>query len=55
MLPILYHNVLHMPQTLHQRDQAERDRSVALEKDAADFRGKVETSGDRLNRLENVS
>lgn len=32
----------------------EADRAKALEKDAADLRKKVDASGERLSRLENV-
>ncbi|CAM9593985.1 unnamed protein product, partial [Laminaria digitata] len=40
--------------TLHRRREAEKDRASALEKDAADLKKKVDASGERLSRLENV-
>lgn len=52
--PLYVHSFVGPPQTLHRRRQVEADRAKALEKDAADLRKKVEASGERLSRLENV-
>lgn len=41
-------------QTLHRRRLAEKDRAAALAKDVSDLRERVESSGERLARMEQV-